>query len=119
MAYLDDDDRRRYAKRHYEANRPAYLARAAAHNAKTNIAVKDWLFTYLKQNPCVDCGESDIIVLEFDHKDGVDKKFNIGDAARKSTSLKAVVSEVAKCDVRCANCHRRKTYKQSGRKHRG
>jgi len=58
-------------------------------------------------HPCVDCGECDPIVLQFDHTRG--KKFNIGDAGRKGLSLPVVLREISKCEVRCANCHQRKT----------
>lgn len=39
--------------------------------------------------------------------------FNIGDANREKFSIGRVIEEVKKCDVRCANCHRRKTFKEN------
>jgi hypothetical protein len=57
-------------------------------------------------------------VLEFDHI-GDDKKFNISDAVRKGYSMKKLTEEIAKCEVRCANCHRKKTYERGGWAHRG
>lgn len=66
-----------------------------------------------EKNPCVDCGESDPIVLEFDHVRG-EKKFRIGAARRKCGSIGALLAEMAKCDMRCANCHRRKTMIERG-----
>lgn len=74
---------------------------------------------YLKNHHCVDCGESDPIILEFDHTDPKHKKFNIGDAAKRGFALQTVLDEVAKCEVRCANCHRKKTYRDAGHTHRG
>lgn len=70
-----------------------------------------YIHEYLSTHPCVDCGESDPIVLEFDHVRGV-KKEKVSHRAR--ISLQAVKEEIAKCDVRCANCHRRKTGRQLG-----
>ena len=81
--------------------------------------VRAWLLDYLKLHPCVDCGETNPIVLEFDHTDRSEKHFNIGEAASRRMSLRRVQAEVEKCEVRCANCHRRKTYKEEGRTHRG
>jgi hypothetical protein len=69
-----------------------------------------YVFQYLKNHPCVDCGESDPIVLEFDHQHS--KERNVSDLLRGSYSLKKVILEIDKCEVRCANCHRRKTAKQ-------
>lgn len=73
--------------------------------------VRLWTFAYLKTHPCVDCGETDPIVLEFDHVQG-----NKRDAVSRLIrySLQVVQDEILKCEVRCANCHRRKTAKQFG-----
>jgi 5-methylcytosine-specific restriction endonuclease McrA len=62
---------------------------------------------YLSTHPCVDCGESDILVLQFDHVRGT-KSFMISDGLN-SNGLARVMKEIEKCDVRCANCHIRKT----------
>ncbi|GAA1744780.1 hypothetical protein [Microbacterium paludicola] len=68
------------------------------------------LIDYLESHPCVDCGETDPIVLDFDHLPGVDKKFTISRAVGASTrSWRAIALEIAKCEVVCANCHRRRT----------
>ena len=55
---------------------------------------------YLSAHPCVDCGESDPIVLCFDHRDQTKKK-------RLVNTLHSLKYEAPKCDVRCANCHMR------------
>jgi hypothetical protein len=60
---------------------------------------------YLKTHPCVDCGNPDPRVLEFDHRR--DKKFTIGAAVSSGhVSWGKILVEIDKCDVRCANCHR-------------
>ena len=69
------------------------------------------LFEYLLVHPCVDCGESDPIVLDFDHVRG-DKKFCVSAGVEKS--WETVEKEIAKCEIRCSNCHRRKTAKEKG-----
>lgn len=66
-----------------------------------------YVMDYLCTNPCVDCGEVDPIVLEFDHQR--DKRYNISKLITNNCSLKRLVLEIDKCQVRCANCHRRKT----------
>jgi hypothetical protein len=73
---------------------------------KTN---RQFIYDYLKANHCVDCGETNPIVLEFDHKDPDLKLFNLGDS--KSYSLDKIKNEITKCDVVCANCHRVRTAK--------
>jgi hypothetical protein len=72
---------------------------------------------YLKAHPCVDCGETNPVVLEFDHVRGK-KEFNISKASAKNIGICRLQGEVAKCDVRCANCHRKKTYIHAGYTHK-
>jgi len=51
---------------------------------------------------CIDCGYRDYaIALDFDHHDGTKSRL-VGHCHSKA----AIDAEVAKCDVRCANCHR-------------
>jgi hypothetical protein len=97
-------------KRHYEQNKEVYKQRAREHDKKVKEEKQEYIRSYLKEHPCIDCGEADIVVLEFDHREPAEKRFNIG--CLKGWSLKTVQAEVAKCDVRCANCHRRKTYRE-------
>ena len=68
---------------------------------------------FLEANPCIDCFESDYVVLEFDHVKG-HKIDIICNMIRKGVSLLKLKNEIAKCVVRCANCHRRKTATQLG-----
>jgi hypothetical protein len=61
---------------------------------------------------CVDCGETDPIVLEFDHEPG--NKVDIISRMVQQRAWNATLAEIAKCSVRCANCHRRKTAERAG-----
>lgn len=72
---------------------------------------KTMIYDYLKEHPCVDCGERNPVVLEFDHVRG-EKKFNISAGMVKGYTWSILADEIAKCDIRCANCHRIKTAKQ-------
>lgn len=74
---------------------------------------RQYLWDYYSTHPCVDCGETDPVVLEADHVRGV-KKYNVGAMAHSTRSLRAIDEELAKCDVVCANCHRRRTAVQQG-----
>jgi hypothetical protein len=56
-----------------------------------------------------DCGEKNPVVLEFDHIQ--DKKCDISRMLANGLSIKTIKAEISKCEVRCANCHRRKTAK--------
>jgi hypothetical protein len=61
----------------------------------------------------VDCGESDPAVLEFDHVSGK-KTANISYLLGVVASWERLASEIQKCEVRCANCHRWKTAREQG-----
>lgn len=65
----------------------------------------------LRRGACVDCGllitASTVAAFDMDHKDRVLKLFSIG---AKTASLEKVTVELAKCELRCGNCHRIKTW---------
>lgn len=61
---------------------------------------------------CVDCGEKDIRCLDFDHSDPSIKDFNIGECYMKSKEV--IKAELEKCQIVCANCHRKRTSKSYG-----
>lgn len=69
---------------------------------------------YLLLHPCVICGENDPVVLEFDHVDADDKINTICNMVRGATTMVDLEIEMDKCQVLCANCHRRKTASQFG-----
>jgi len=96
----------------YRATEPA-KKKAAARKAEKINKRRQLIVDYLKEHPCVDCGEADIIVLDFDHVIG-DKKDDISNMLPKSYSMKSLTDEIAKCVVRCSNCHRRKTAIENG-----
>ena len=61
---------------------------------------------YLLTHPCVDCGATDPVILEFDHRVPTHKDCSVhqcGNFAQRER-------EIAKCDVRCCNCHTRRHY---------
>ena len=53
-------------------------------------------------------------MLDFDHRDPSSKRIEVGKLAAYATSWSRVEAEIAKCSVRCANCHRRRTAELGG-----
>lgn len=64
-----------------------------------------------KARPCADCGvQHNPWVMQFDHRNPQEKQFELG-CLKKKYSLKRIQSEIAKCDVVCANCHFERTHR--------
>ncbi len=97
----------------YARNQPNERERLRKQKADNKATAQAFVWEYLLTHPCVDCGESDRRVLEFDHVRG-EKRTAISTMIRNNSSLKTIQDEIAKCDVRCANCHRRRHYKEYG-----
>lgn len=102
-----------YGKEHYRKNTAAYMARAKVRAPIDRKRNREFVAEYLSTHPCVDCGEADLVVLEFDHRDPKTKLREVGRLVH-TTTLAAVRFEIEKCDVRCGNCHRIKTAGQFG-----
>ena len=117
MPIIDPEKRREASRRHYAKHRKKVIAKAKEYSKAARKRVHAYIKTHLEANPCVDCGETDIIVLEFDHI-GDDKHFSISDASRNGYGITRIRAEIAKCEVRCANCHRKKTYERGGWTHK-
>jgi len=61
---------------------------------------------------CIDCGNKDWRVLEFDHKNRNNKKDTVSSLMNKHIAIFNLKSEMKKCEIRCANCHKIKTRNQ-------
>ncbi len=105
---------RRSIKSHYYRNKQYYLIKAKRRNDFIKQTGYTFLKNYLLEHACVDCGETDILVLEFDHRSRDNKSGDVSRMLRVTGSVEKLKDEVYKCDVRCANCHRRKTAHESG-----
>lgn len=102
---------RAYGREHYQKHVDVYKAKARRNARSCRLRQRDLLANYLQNHPCVDCGQTDIAVLEFDHRDPSDKRREVTRLA-ENAAWTTVLAEIAKCDVRCANCHRQRTARQ-------
>lgn len=94
-------------------NKPGNKEATRLSNLNAMNRNKQYVIDYLNTHPCVDCKESDIIVLQFDHVRGVkDKAISL--MVSNAVSIETLQNEIDKCEVRCANCHCRKTASQFG-----
>lgn len=101
-----------YDREYYSNSSPAAKAKKKENSKNLRRRNSQYVWDYLKTHPCVDCGEDNPIVLEFDHiKDKEHWNNNISNYVSKC-SIDTIQKEIEKCEVRCANCHRIKTAKQ-------
>jgi hypothetical protein len=114
MSYADIEKRRAYDRAYHARRSPEAKARKIELQRKRILELQGVLLRIKAERGCADCGEKDPIVLDFDHRDRKEKHFQIGDTARFGWSKKKLLEEVEKCDVVCANCHRRRTAVQLG-----
>lgn len=69
---------------------------------------KEWWKELKRGKSCMYCGETSFVCLDFHHRDPSQKLFNIAFAyGRKGRTKEEILAEIEKCDVVCANCHRR------------
>lgn len=111
--YKNDEQKRAYARQHYLDNRDRYKAQTAASNRRRVWRNRIQLMWYLAAHPCVDCGNSDLRVLDFDHVRGTKFK-GVAIMANSSYSWNKIEEEIAKCDVVCRNCHAKRTAERHG-----
>lgn len=71
-----------------------------------------YIRSILEAGCCVDCGETDILILEFDHVGP--KRFSISIGLARGYGVDRLAAEVAGCEIRCASCHRLKTAEREG-----
>jgi len=102
--------KREYVRSHYRANKEIYKKRAASFTKKTRQNNYQKALEYLQEHPCVDCGETDVVVLQFDHVR--EKRKSVSVLLGSGCCWNTILKEIEKCEVRCANCHTRKTAKQ-------
>ena len=96
------------AVRRYRAKRYQEDGRWTDSSPKAS-ALKAWM-NEIKSKPRADCGGSfEVCCMDFDHRDGTEKAYNVGSMFAHHYSRELIETELAKCDLVCANCHRIRT----------
>lgn len=99
---------RAVVRRHYVENKATYILKAKLRNKAIVNENRMKIKAYLLDHPCVDCGERETLFLQFDHVRGT-KIMAVSEMVKRQFSWKTIEAEIAKCDVRCAHCHIRRT----------
>lgn len=84
-------------------------------NERKTLRRKDLLgfISEIKEcSPCVDCGEFyPHYVMDWDHLPGETKWMSVSKMSTRC-SRESILSEIAKCELVCANCHRERTHQR-------
>jgi hypothetical protein len=104
-------------KRYYEANKVMIKARTARWTKK-RMARNRQIIEASKDKPCMDCGRRfPLCVMDFDHREGETKWASLSSLRNHwMVTVANILTEIAKCDVVCANCHRIRTNERLMRK---
>jgi hypothetical protein len=105
------DKMREYRNEWYERNKEAEREKARIRGVQRRKEMKDWLFEYKSNLKCSKCGFSHPAALDFHHLDPTKKEANINDM--KNGGKEAMLKEIEKCIVLCANCHRIHHYEEN------
>jgi hypothetical protein len=100
-------------REYYERNKTGRQQQIRARAIIQRDLARRYILDYFEAHPCVDCGETNKVVLEFDHVRG-SKSGNISSMMSLGVNLDTIKKEIEKCDVRCANCHKIITAKRGG-----
>lgn len=99
---------------YYQRNKNLCKARNKKWWEERREEIRRRLWEFKLRNPCVDCGECDPRVLQFDHVRG-NKTCDVSALAySRKASWDRIEKEIKKCVVRCANCHARRTWNRAG-----
>ena len=96
--------------KHYSANKEIMKIRAKTYTTNNRQKLREYINQLKKETPCMDCEiKYPPCVLDFDHVIGKKKK-NISSLISDSVSLETLQTEINKCEIVCANCHRIRTH---------
>lgn len=97
---------------HYQLHKKIYKKRSRDRSRALALENLSLVRELKAKTPCTDCGHNyPYYVMDFDHKDRAQKKFLLSSLSRsRNTTRTTLLKEIAKCDIVCANCHRKRTY---------
>jgi hypothetical protein len=90
---------------YYWRNREREIQRVSTRQAATLALLRD-----LRKGPCAECGMIfEPHQMDFDHRNEADKLFRVTESRAMLMPRARLLTEIDKCDVVCANCHRLRT----------
>jgi len=101
MPYKDPVKQKEFQHQHYLKYKSTYLR----NTKKRRDTLREWVYTF--KDKCELCGYNKCKrALDFHHITPTDKVEEVGRLMRDSKSKELILTEIKKCIVLCANCHR-------------
>lgn len=97
----------------YMKNREEQVRAGMKRRDEYKQVLREYVWNYLSTHPCIGCGETDPAALEFHHVHG-EKTKEVSNILKNGAALTTLITEIEKCDVLCANCHRKLAAKEQG-----
>ena len=101
--YKDKDKEKQYKRLYYLKNKKALLEK----KRRQRLSLKEFLREYKNECECIKCGENHPVCLDFHHRDPKKKESMIAQLVSTGWCKERILKEIEKCDVLCANCHRK------------
>jgi len=99
---------REQSRQHYENNKEYYSDRNKKYREKID---NEWN-EFKNGLKCCRCGESHIACIVFHHKDPCEKEYTIANKSKRYR-LEYIKKELEKCEILCANCHRKEHWENN------
>lgn len=105
---------REYGRENYHKNREVNAEKQRVSKKNRMDAIKADIRKLKEDTPCMDCGtQYPFYCMDFDHVNGK-KTTHISEMVQQGAARWKIFSEVTKCEVVCANCHRKRTFLRAG-----
>jgi hypothetical protein len=104
---------REYARENYHKNREANADKQRLSKKARMNAIKVDVRKLKEDTPCMDCGvQYPYYCMDFDHVNGK-KVTHISEMIHNASAKWKIFSEITKCEIVCANCHRKRTHRRA------
>ena len=98
----NQDKMREYRRRYYHRNKESQKIKIISRKK----SITEWAKNLKSKLKCEICGFNHPAALDFHHNNPKEKDMEISMAMRNGWSKKRILSEIEKCKILCANCHR-------------
>lgn len=94
-----------YSKLHYSSNKESYISKAKRNKTVYSARNQQYIDEYKRNKGCYFCQESEPACLDFHHLR--DKIADVAYLLHQAATIERIQTEIDKCEVLCANCHRK------------